>query len=318
MITTNSISAAASSVTICSTSTRSRNAASHVDKKRNSKPAPEHDRADDMEYTHPQPKRRKVLVLQEQEDVNLFKLINTKAWSTIKDILRKSSKERGYALCNQKKTVDCSYDSPPDLTCLAVAVGLSAPLDVIVEMVDKDPSMVTICDEYGATALHLGCLNGAPLECIEFFARNYQGLLKQLDCDGKSPLHCYLEFACLSTRDHIDNQSSVSSSSSSSSVAYEHDGAHETSYSNIKKEWDSSECVNVVKVLCSAAPETVRVKDNFGLTPIDVVQHFKADTVPDSSEYKRLNEIYQALSKVNIHLYCKEKIEMMRRKHHYK
>jgi len=129
----------------------------------------------------------------------------------------------------------CREVDTSNLTCLSLAVAYGAPLDILQLIHDTDPSLVSKKDMYGATALHVGCLNGASPEAIRFLIerrltmRNMMGnvmgnvmgedsgdcgdcgdcdvdfdLVTELDFDDRSPMHHAVECACSKVADYAE------------------------------------------------------------------------------------------------------------------
>lgn len=184
-------------------------------------------------------------------------LIQERRWESVRECLK--SPER-LLLCQAR------YDS--NLTCLGTAVCSWAPLDIVKEMIMIDETLPTTCDAYNFTVLHLGCLNGAPLNIVQYLLRNYGHLARELDCDRRSPLHHAVECACC--------------------YAFE---------------IDSPSYIEVVKNLCYYAPDMVHAQDVNGHTPIDMVQDVKADTTTESVKFQRLELLYQVLRLTSIYVY---------------
>lgn len=151
-----------------------------------------------------------------------------------------------------------------------MALGFHAPAEIIEQMIKVDPNMAREKDVFGATSLHVSCLNGAPLYLIEVIIRNYPDLAKVVDSDQRGPLHHAIEFSCQS-------------------------GTIEDSY------------LDVIRLLCDVAPEMVNCIDKSGETPIDLIQFVKSNTNPASQEHKRLHMLYCYLREVSIQLYRESK-----------
>lgn len=172
----------------------------------------------------------------------------------------KSSK--GFDLCQEKDS--------SNLTCLALALGHNAPIEVIQGIISIDASLPITADMFGASALHVACLNGSSIEGIRLIASQYKELLTTVDYDERGPLHHAVEFACQSGDEHY---------------SYE----------------------DVIEFLCTQAPEMVSKHDKSGDSPIDLVQLVKIDITERSKEYARLHRIYSILRKTSINLYRENK-----------
>ena len=230
----------------------------------------------------------------------LFELITKKEWDTIRGCLMSSL---AVSLCQERDNTN--------LSCLALALAYQAPLDIIEHMIQIDPSPLTsyACDDYGATPLHVGCLNGASLESLDLILRKYKHLVTMLDCDQRAPLHHAVEYACdccggnSTTLCDSSSTSDDLSCNSGSSIECEQEPGTTTRQSY-------SYCVRLLEMLCKAAPEVVHVQDNNGkgLTPLDIVQIYKAKRDPDSEEHKKLHSLYEVLRDTSILVYRTNKL----------
>ncbi len=126
-------------------------------------------------------------------------------------------------------------------------------------------------DEYGATALHVGCLNGVSLESIQFILSKNLELVTVLDFDNRSALHHSVEYIC-------------------------NDGGI-----------DDPNNIKILTILCNAAPEMINVQDNDGGTPIDLVQALKIKLKVDTDHYQHLDSIYIFLRGVSVKVYKENK-----------
>jgi len=164
----------------------------------------------------------------------------------------------------------CQERDKSGLSCLAFALGNAAPTEVIQDMVSLDPSLAKSTDMFGASSLHVACLNGASVEGVKFILSHYQELASQTDNDQRAPLHHAVEYACQS-------------------------GDERYSYED------------VIAFLCKAAPEMVNASDKEGDTPIDLVQLVKVDITQKSREYARLHRIYALLRDTSVAMYREDK-----------
>jgi len=189
----------------------------------------------------------------------LFDLIENQNWTKVRRCLKSS---KGYALCQER--------DESNLTCLAMALACEAPISIIEQMVFIDESLTLSRDSFGATALHVACLNGTKLECIRFLLKNYNQLGLELDNDLRTPLHHSVEYA-------------------------------------MQLGGESETYIDVIAELSEAAPEAVNMRDNMGDTPLDLVQLMKIRTPDDSKDHKRLHIIYEQLRDTSIRLYLENK-----------
>lgn len=189
----------------------------------------------------------------------LFPVIEKKKWRKVRRLLKSHNR---FELCQEQDT--------SKLSCLALALGHNAPIEIIQEMVGIDPSLCNSRDFFGATVLHVACLNGASIETIQFIVSQNADLVASQDFDLRSPLHHAVEQAIQSVeRDNL--------------------------------------YLPVIELLSSLCPEMVFVCDKDGDTPIDLVQILKADINPASDEYARLHEIYSRLRQVGVDIYTKNR-----------
>ena len=217
---------------------------------------------------------------QEQKQPYLFHLIQNRRWRKIRRCLKSTKADH---LCKER--------DESNLTCLAQALGHEAPLDIIEKMVEIDSNMATKCDKYGATALHVGCLNGAPLESTLFILNNYKDLARELDSDQRSALHHAVEFACEWC---IDN---------------DYDDWNDSTEMDIGIIQDQT-CIEILRLLCDAAPEMVYSHDSSDDTPLDIVQLMRLNLDPSElRENHQLESIYKVLRDTGIRVYKKRKRE---------
>lgn len=190
----------------------------------------------------------------------LFELIQESDWKQIRKCLQSDD---AYRLCRER--------DESNLSCLALAMAQNAPMDIIKEMVNIDPSLPSKCDEYGATALHVGSLNGATFESIDYLLELNPDLALELDFDDRSALHHAVEYTCGDyTSEKLRN-------------------------------------VDVIRRLCEVAPEMVNAQDNIGGTPIDLIQLIKIKLDTTSQAYIKLDQVYQYLKSVSVEVYRKRK-----------
>mmetsp|Transcript_1481 Transcript_1481/g.1958 ORF Transcript_1481/g.1958 Transcript_1481/m.1958 type:complete len:334 (-) Transcript_1481:2025-3026(-) len=204
----------------------------------------------------------------EEELPYIFQLIEDQQWKELRKCLRS---EKGYELCQERDS--------SKLNCLSMALGCNAPLFIVEEMVETDVTLATAKDNYGATAIHVACLNGAQVELINYLLCYYEDdIAKDLDYDGRSALHHAVEnFLTAAAEDEEEQQ-------------------HETASS-----------MSLLQRLCEAAPEMVYVQDQGKTTPIDMVQVAKVQTIVESKLYKRLDTIYNLLKYTGIQVYMDNK-----------
>ncbi len=161
-----------------------------------------------------------------------------------------------------------------NLTCLALALGYHAPIKIIEQMIDLDPDMAYEKDSFGETALHLACLNGSAIEEVSMLLDNHQDLVYEVDLDLRVALHHAVEYFC--EREALE------------------DGTNET-------------YMDVIQILCEAAPDTLYSFDKTGATPIDIVQSTKLKYDNSSLMYEKLENIYCELTSLSVKYYIEKK-----------
>ena len=189
----------------------------------------------------------------------IFTLIEEQNWKKLRRHLNSARAARS-----------CKARVDSNLTCLGMALGYQAPVDIIENIIKKDNTLLTERDVYGATALHVACLNGTRCDLIEVLLQYCPSLAQTLDYDMRAPLHHSIEFACQS-------------------------------------EMAEEQYLKTVLLLCNNAPGMVHCNDHMGETPIDLVQYTKSKLSPLSPEHKRLDKLYNILKELSIKIYLELK-----------
>ena len=159
-----------------------------------------------------------------------------------------------------------------NLTCLSLALGYQAPIEIIDMMIKLDPQLAFRKDAFGATALHVACLNGASLDLVDLLLQQHDEIAYEVDFDNRCALHHAVEYAC--DRD----------------VIHHDDYTHDT-------------YVDVIQNLCNSAPDMLYCYDNTGETPIDLVQRIKCKNESSGAMYEKLQLIYTALTEQSVKYY---------------
>jgi hypothetical protein len=206
----------------------------------------------------------------------LLHLILRKKWRLVRNLLQ--STKQAYLLCQQRDILNAS--------CLAIAMGAAAPLDIIRLMVDIDQNMLSMSDENNATPLHLGCLNGASFECIDYLLSFDYALARMIDVDMRSPLHHAVEYAIYD---------GIPAMCARKSLLRRQNRHPPSTY------------MDIIQRLCHAAPDMIYVQDADNKTPIDLIQQVKVKKSERSTEYQMLDEIYQYLTYTSIQVYKENK-----------
>jgi ankyrin repeat protein len=191
-----------------------------------------------------------------------IRLVIGRAWDPIRSIL---DSPMGLHFCLAKDETD--------LSILGLALGRRAPFDIVQKMLSIYPDAVFTRDMFGASVLHIACLNGTTSEIIEAVLSINKEMIYWTDTDHRIPLHHAVEFACgpyNATNEHIG--------------------------------------FGVVQYLCNFSPESVHFSTYCNDTPIDVVQMMKSN-FPDetSAEFQRIERVYHLLTSYSISVYLNMK-----------
>lgn len=195
------------------------------------------------------------------EEPKLFNLLEKRRWRKVRRALKSS-----HGLQHSRET-----DST-GLSCLGIALGFQAPVDIIKLLLSVNPELSKGTDSYGATCLHIACLNGSSLDSIDFLLENYPELVTIADNDQRIPLHHAVEFACQCN-----------------------DSEDEGFY------------LELIQTVFQAKPESIFYTDKDDDSPLDLLQMFKITC--DSSDHERLDEIYQVLRRYSVSEYLKKKMK---------
>mmetsp|Transcript_8248 Transcript_8248/g.17453 ORF Transcript_8248/g.17453 Transcript_8248/m.17453 type:complete len:253 (-) Transcript_8248:57-815(-) len=125
-----------------------------------------------------------------KERCRLEDLMNTRDWDTVRSLL--NTHKGAKAL---KKSDN--YDMPH----LFLAIAQDAPADLLMKLVNINPTAVSHADEYCRLPLHIACSNGAPAEVIDVLLKKNNSTALCRDSDGRLPLHYAVEY-CVSTLGH--------------------------------------------------------------------------------------------------------------------
>ncbi|GFH58571.1 hypothetical protein CTEN210_15047 [Chaetoceros tenuissimus] len=189
-----------------------------------------------------------------------FRLVEAQKWNKLRKAINRKGKDAF-------KERDGS-----GLSLLGMALGFDAPIDIIKLILDMDRSQASATDLFGATPLHIACLNGASPETISYLLQSQVGIAQLHDRDRRIPLHHMVECLC---RDEID----------------------------------FAEGLHILKLLTSSYPDGIHTSDKFKDTPIDLVQVARMEEDPNSEEYERLTNIYRVLRSISILVYRQQKLK---------
>jgi len=118
----------------------------------------------------------------------LFKLLKKSRWRRLKFAIKYLNIPGG--------KYDIQEQDSSGLTLLGCAFGCQAPLRIIKLIDTADPWQIEVLDKFGATALHLACLNGAPSESIRYLLERKETLATVKDNSKRVPLHHAVECLC--------------------------------------------------------------------------------------------------------------------------
>lgn len=179
------------------------------------------------------------------------------------------------------------------LSPLTIAVTSYAPVEIIRMMIDSNPASATITDEFGATPLHLACLNGTTPDVVSLLLEQYQGSEEIADNNNYTVLHHAVEHACLliEKRYSQPQQQGLEASLATFSISSELD-----------------DYLEIIKLLCRAAPEMVFCATDSNDLPLDIPQVILLRIEDQQSDMvRKLEEVYQLLKETSIHVYRKRR-----------
>jgi hypothetical protein len=178
---------------------------------------------------------------------DLYEYAEKKKWHKVKALLK-------LPMAKDETT----FADTSGLTFLGLCVAFSAPEEVLRQVLDMHPQHVFAQDIYGATALHIACLNGASLQTVFVLINECKDLVKVPDIDGRLPIHHCVECIC---RDEISLDASI----------------------------------NVMRANIDVDPDILTVEDNNGCTVVDLIQDARCIETNTTSENQRLKAVYRFL-----------------------
>ena len=187
----------------------------------------------------------------------MFRYIENQKWKKLRRMLKRSN---GKDLCRERD------DS--GLTLLGMALGFEGPLDIIQSILAMDPSQITATDFFGASPLHVACLNAASPEAVKYLVQfsKETNLAETRDKDLRVPLHHIVECLCRNEIEFIQG-------------------------------------TKVIETLIQAAPDSIHASDKHNDSPVDLVQLARMEVPTESKEYRRLSRIYCSLQGISMHCY---------------
>lgn len=205
---------------------------------------------------------------------NIFKMIESEEWAQVRSFIPSS---QGRKICKKSDT--------SGLSVLGMALGFLAPLDIVVKLLEIDPSSSLKHDMFRAVPLHVACLNGADLEIVNYLLdHDDNSSAFCADNDKRVALHHAVEYACNFIQDD-------------EAMENENDG------------------IDVIKSLATAAPRMIHCYDIHGDTPVDMTQMLKYELKNENHpKYKKVDALYKILRDISVRLYRKDKKQFERKK----
>jgi hypothetical protein len=161
-----------------------------------------------------------------------------------------------------------------DLTFLGLCVGLDAPIDILVRILSLHPQQAFEVDLFGASALHIACLNGASVQAVQLLTDACKGLVSTVDADDRLPIHHTAD--CLS-----------------------------------RDEMDVNRCVDVMRLMLNIEPEIINARDKNGDTPVDLIQRARCEDNNETLDYN-LKRVYCFLRDAYVQLWRIKKLHWER------
>ena len=179
------------------------------------------------------------------------------------------------------------------LSTLAVAVSSYAPMDIITTLIEANPVSASLVDQYGASPLHIACLNGTNLETFRLITEHdKEGTAGVPDNNNYTVLHHAVEHVCILIEGRYFGEDQCMGGSEHT-IESEH-----------------QDYLEIIKDLCERYPRTVHIAtfDN-GDTPLDIPQimMMKRPCKKNNHYHKRLEEVYRILKEASIRIYRAQK-----------
>jgi hypothetical protein len=115
----------------------------------------------------------------------LFEYVLRKKWKKLRGLLKKKN-GRHREMCKERDSTG--------LSLFGFAIASGAPQELLDTILKIDPSQSYSADHFGATPLHIACLNGAPPKAIKYLIKVSKGeLVRARDIDSRVPLHHAVE-----------------------------------------------------------------------------------------------------------------------------
>jgi hypothetical protein len=171
----------------------------------------------------------------------------------------------------------CSQRDRTGLSILSICVVSNAPRHILDKIIEIDPSQLHRPDSFGATPLHIACLNGANPDYIQYLVDRDSDLVSAKDIDRRVPLHHAVE--CICRNDITFNQGKA-----------------------------------VIRILSDANCHMIHSNDRNSHSPLDIAQI--ARTMAPVKDGCVLKKLYDFLSNISVNVYLHKKAMWERQPHH--
>ena len=188
----------------------------------------------------------------------LFSFAEKKKWRKLCRMLKRSKYKN---MCSNRDTTG--------LSLLNIAVFSDAPFHIIDAIIQIDPTQAYLPDCFGATPLHLACLNGASPSTIQKLVRMRSDLVKAKDRDHRVPLHHAVECVC----------------------------RNEISFDDGRE---------VIRILCEVDSSIIHNNDSNSHSPLDIVQIART-MEPETHDDSHLQKLYTILCCISKNEYLRKK-----------
>jgi hypothetical protein len=191
-------------------------------------------------------------------------LITSKEWRLLREYLNtfQGSTELSQLLTDSLRPNGLRRHSLHDTrettgtTLLHTCCQLHPPADILTRMVQLCPLVANQRDSFGRYPLHVAAAFGASPQVIKFLILQNEAAASRPDFEGKTPLHLYCEYGCF--EGICDPGKDYSADKSS-------------------REFVKGPVLQVLFDLFTAAPKSIIMEDNGGMTPLENVITLGAD-----------------------------------------
>ncbi len=197
----------------------------------------------------------------DQEHPALFQYVAKKRWKKLRKFLKRRKGDY---------IEKCKERDSTGLSLFGYAVASGAPNDVLDAIIKVEPSQFYSPDHFGATPLHIACLNGAPLRTVKYLIKISQGeLVRARDSDARVPLHHSVE--CVA-----------------------------------RGEMPYGDAIECIQRLYDADTSLIHASDNYSDSPIDIAQ-IAISRTKSKEMYNTVYKLYQFLTSLSIKEYKRKK-----------